>query len=99
VHWSTGSFGYFPTYTLGNLYSAILWERIAADLPDIEGQLRRAEFAPLLDWLRTRIHRPGYIQEGDDLIHEVTGSRLRHEPFMRYLWGKFGPLYGVEAPA
>jgi carboxypeptidase Taq len=99
VHWSTGSFGYFPTYTLGNLYSAILWEQIAADLPDIDGQLRRAEFAPLLDWLRTRIHHLGYIHEGDDLIHEVTGSRLRHEPFMRYLWGKFGPLYGVEAPA
>jgi carboxypeptidase Taq len=99
VHWSTGSFGYFPTYTLGNLYSAILWERIASDLPDLEGQLRRAEFAPLLDWLRMHIHRPGHIQEGDDLIHEVTGSRLQHGPFMRYLWGKFGPLYGVEAPA
>ncbi len=62
-------------------------------------QLERAEFAPLLDWLRTRIHRPGYIQEGDDLIHEVTGSRLQHGPFMRYLWGKYGPLYGLEAPA
>jgi carboxypeptidase Taq len=99
VHWSSGSFGYFPTYTLGNLYSAILWERIAADLPDIDGQLGRAEFAPLLDWLRTRIHRAGHIHEGDDLINEVTGSRLQHGPFMRYLWGKFGPLYGVEVRA
>ena len=57
------------------------------------------EFAPLLDWLRTRIHRTGHIHEGDDLINEVTGSRLQHGPFMRYLWGKFGPLYGVEVRA
>jgi carboxypeptidase Taq len=99
VHWSTGSFGYFPTYTLGNLYSAILWERISADLPDIDGQLGRAEFAPLLEWLRSHIHRAGYLHEGDDLIHQVTGSRLGHAPFMRYLWAKFGPLYGLTPPA
>jgi carboxypeptidase Taq len=99
VHWSTGSFGYFPTYTIGNLYSAILWERIATDLPDIDAQVERAEFAPLLGWLRTHIHRAGYLHEGDDLIERVTGTRLRHGPFMRYLWGKFGPLYGLEIPA
>jgi carboxypeptidase Taq len=99
VHWSGGSFGYFPTYTLGNLYSAILWERIMAELPDIHEQIGRGEFAPLLGWLRTNIHRPGYLLHGDDLIHRVTGSRLEHGPFMRYLWGKFGPLYGIEAPA
>ncbi len=99
VHWSSGSFGYFPTYTLGNLYSAILWQRISADLPDIDAQLGRAEFAPLLGWLRTHIHREGYLYAGDDLIQKVTGSRLEHGPFMRYLWGKFGPLYGIEAPA
>ena len=80
VHWSTGSFGYFPTYTLGNLYSAILWEQIAADLPDIDGQIGRAEFAPLLDWLRERIHRAGHLQEGDDLVHEVTGGAAPARP-------------------
>ena len=99
VHWSSGAFGYFPTYTLGNLYSAILWEQIAADLPDIHEQIGRGEFGPLLHWLRERIHRPGFLYPGDDLIHRVTGRRLDHGPFMRYLWGKFGPLYGVEAPA
>ncbi len=99
VHWSSGSFGYFPTYTIGNLYSAILWERIVADLPEIDAQVQRAEFAPLLEWLRTHIHRAGYLYEGDDLIDRVTGSRLRHGPFMRYLWAKFGPLYGLQTPA
>jgi carboxypeptidase Taq len=99
VHWSSGSFGYFPTYTIGNLYSAILWERIGAELPDIDAQIERAEFAPLLDWLRVNIHRPGYLYEGDDLIERATGSRLDHAPFIRYLWRKFGPLYGLEIPA
>jgi carboxypeptidase Taq len=99
VHWSTGSFGYFPTYSFGNLYAAILWERITADLPDIGEQVERGEFAPLLGWLRTRIHRQGYLYEGDDLIRRVTGTGLDHRPFMRYLWAKYGPLYGVEAPA
>ena len=98
VHWSGGSFGYFPTYTLGNLYSAILWERIGADMPDIDAQIGRGEFAPLLGWLRTHIHRPGYLYEGDDLIHKVTGQRLGHAPFLRYLWAKFGPLYGLTPP-
>jgi carboxypeptidase Taq len=98
VHWSSGAFGYFPTYTLGNLYSAILWERIAADLPDIHAQIGRAEFAPLLGWLRTHIHRPGYLYEGDDLVHRVTGNRLAHGPFMRYLWAKYGPLYDLTPP-
>ena len=94
------SFGYFPTYTLGQ---PVLGHPVGADRDRPSGHRRgssgRAEFAPLLDWLRTRIHRPGYIQEGDDLIHKVTGSRLQHAPFMRYLWASTGPLYGLEAPA
>ena len=87
VHWSSGAFGYFPTYTIGNLYSALLWNTIRADIPDIEARIEAGEFAPLLDWLRDRIHRPGYLEEGEDLIKRVTGSGLTHEPFMAYLWG------------
>ena len=75
VHWSSGAFGYFPTYTIGNLYSALLWNTIRADIPDIEARIEAGEFAPLLDWLRDRIHRPGYLEEGEDLIRRVTGSR------------------------
>ena len=99
VHWSTGSFGYFPTYTIGNLYSVLLWERIRSDLPDVEDQIEDGEFAPLLGWLRERVHRQGYFYEGAELIERVAGSGLVHEPFMAYLWGKYGPLYGIERPA
>jgi carboxypeptidase Taq len=99
VHWSSGAFGYFPTYTIGNLYSALLWNRIRADIPDIDARIEAAEFVPLLDWLREWIHRPGYLEEGEDLIRRVTGSGLAHEPFMAYLWGKYGELYGVSRSA
>ena len=96
IHWSHGSFGYFPTYALGNLYSALLWEAYSAADPEAAERIGRAEFGPLLDWLRRNVHRRGSIDLGEDLIERVTGSRLDHAPFMRYLWGKYGPLYGVE---
>jgi carboxypeptidase Taq len=96
VHWSSGAFGYFPTYTIGNLYSALLWERILADLPDVYAQIEAGEFAPLLGWLREQIHRPGYLLDGEELIKRVTGSGLAHQPFMAYLWAKYGELYGVR---
>jgi carboxypeptidase Taq len=96
VHWSSGAFGYFPTYTIGNLYSALLWGRIREDVPDVDGRMEAGDFAPILGWLRERIHRPGYLLEGEDLIRQVTGSGLDHEPFMAYLWAKYGDLYGVR---
>ncbi len=98
THWSDGSFGYFPTYTLGTLYSAMLWDRLRADVPDVDQQIAAGQFAPLLGWLREHVHRPGSLYQGDELIERVTGSSIDHRPFMRYLWAKFGPLYGVTAP-
>ncbi len=59
VHWSTGLFGYFPTYTLGNLIGAQIWERLLDDLPDIDDLLEHGDFAPLRDWLREHVHRHG----------------------------------------
>ncbi len=96
THWSGGAFGYFPTYTLGTIYSAMLWDRITVDLPDIESQVAAADFAPLLAWLREHVHRPGSLYDGAELIERVTGSELDHRPLMRYLRGKYGPLYGLE---
>jgi carboxypeptidase Taq len=97
IHWSTGLFGYFPTYTLGNLYAAVLWDTYAAAHPDPLSDIRRGEFRPILEWLRAEVHRPGAIDQGEDLIRRVTGSGLDHRPFMRYLWSKFGPLYDIAA--
>ena len=59
VHWSMGSVGYFPTYTIGNLYSAQLWDAVVVAIPDLNRQMRRGEFAALLGWLRDNVHVHG----------------------------------------
>ena len=59
THWAIGAIGYFPTYALGNLISAQLWEKILADLPDLEDGFERGEFGPLREWLREHLHRHG----------------------------------------
>ena len=88
IHWSLGSFGYFPTYTLGNLISAQLWERVTTDLPDVDEQLARGEFGPLRGWLHEHVHRHGRKFPPRELLERVTGQELRLEPFLDYLRAK-----------
>lgn len=97
IHWSMGSFGYFPTYALGNLYGAMFWQQVRADLPELDAQLRRGEFAPLRDWLRTHIHAPGATMTPAELLQAVCGRDLDHQPFLDYLSAKYRALYGLQA--
>jgi carboxypeptidase Taq len=95
VHWSGGMIGYFSTYALGNLVSAQLWECIHRDIPDLEDQIRRGEFAALLGWLRKNIHRHGSKFEPQELIERITGSKIDPAPYMRYLQNKYSQIYGL----
>jgi carboxypeptidase Taq len=95
VHWAFGLVGYFPTYTLGNLYSAQLFEKIREDIPDLEDQFRQGEFDALLGWLRKNIHEQGKRYRAGDLCKEVTGKELSAEPLLRHLEGKLRPIYGI----
>jgi carboxypeptidase Taq len=88
IHWSTGLMGYFPTYAIGNLMAAQLWERIGADLPDIDEQLERGEFGPLREWLREQVHRHGRTYEPRELLQRVTGEELQVAPLIAYLRAK-----------
>jgi len=97
IHWSMGAFGYFPTYTLGNLYAAQLLAAARRDLPDHDEQIRRGEFAPLLTWMREHVHQRGSILEPADLVEEATGSPPSPEAFVDYLKDKVKRLYGVSA--
>ena len=85
VHWGAGLIGYFPTYTLGNLMAAQLWEALRADLPEIDDQLERGELGPLKTWLRERIHAHGRKFPPPELLARVTGQELAVAPFLRYL--------------
>jgi carboxypeptidase Taq len=88
VHWSLGSFGYFPTYTLGSLYAAQLAEAYGREyrLPD---EIERGDFGNLLAWLRTRVHRVGNRFGAEDIIEKATGTTLSSAAFFRYLEDKF----------
>lgn len=95
VHWSMGAIGYFPTYTLGNLYCAQFWETINKDIPDLDARLARGDFSALLDWTTTRIHAHGRRYSAMDLCERVTGKPLSHEALCNYLERKLKPVYGI----
>jgi carboxypeptidase Taq len=95
VHWSYGSIGYFSTYSLGNLVSAQLWEKIHQDIDGLEASIRAGKFEILLDWLRANIHRYGRMFEPQKLVQRVTGSKITPEPYIRYLKRKYSEIYGL----
>jgi carboxypeptidase Taq len=89
VHWSCGLLGYFPTYTLGNLYAAQFYGQIERDILDVSGLISRAEFSPITSWLRKNIHQVGRRMSPSELVMKVTGESLSSEPFLNYLRGKY----------
>jgi carboxypeptidase Taq len=98
VHWSGGSIGYFPTYALGNLISAQIWERIVADLPDLHDGFEAGEFGPLRDWLREHLHRHGRKFTPAETLERVAGTRqIDPEPYVRYLRQKLAGIYSIAA--
>ena len=96
AHWSAGSFGYFPTYTLGNVIAAQLWDLARAELPDLDEQLADGELEPLAAYLGERIYRLGGKLEPAELIVRVAGGPLDPEPLLRQLRQKFGEIYQLE---
>ncbi len=98
VHWSHGSFGYFPTYTLGSLYAAQFFEQAQKDLPDLEAQFEKGDFSHLLRWLREHIHQYGRRYTSEELCQRATGSGLSSEPFIRYIQNKMTRVYPEAFP-
>jgi carboxypeptidase Taq len=96
VHWSMGSFGYFPTYTLGTLTAAQLTEAIRDDLPDVDEQVANGQFDDILGWLRTHVHQHGQKLEAPALLRRATGQELSADPWLRYANNKFGALYDLS---
>jgi len=95
VHWSAGLIGYFPTYTLGNLFAAQFFAKAKQDIGDLDSQFASGDFKPLLGWLRKNIHSYGQRYRADDLVKKVTGEALTHKYLVDYLNTKYGELYGL----
>jgi carboxypeptidase Taq len=95
THWGSGLIGYFPTYSLGNMYAAQFFEKARQELGDLDAMFARGEFAPLLGWLRKKIHLRGMTYAPRELVKEVTGSDLSPDPLLRHLSKKASEYYGV----
>jgi carboxypeptidase Taq len=93
VHWSEGMFGYFPTYALGNVYSAQLFRSFLAQNPDFFREVERGTTDTLLAWLRETIHRHGKVYSASELIERVSGEPLNPTYFLEYVREKYADIY------
>jgi carboxypeptidase Taq len=94
-HWASGQIGYFPTYTLGNLFAAQLFVRAETDLGSLAGPFAQGRFDGLLGWLRRKVHCEGSRYPSAQLIEHVTGSAPSHHAFVQKLRQKYAELYGL----
>ncbi|MEL6957710.1 MAG: carboxypeptidase M32 [Pseudomonadota bacterium] len=95
VHWSVGLFGYFPTYSLGNVYAGCLHEALRAAVPDLDEALARGETAPATDWLREVLQRHGGLYAPREVIENACGFAPSEAPLLSYLDEKFSGIYGL----
>ncbi len=98
VHWAHGSFGYFPTYTLGNLYSAQFYRAAKKQVWGLEAMIAKGNFKELKTWLNSEIHYWSKVELPSEIVERVTGEPLNARYFVDYLWHKYGEIYGLEHP-
>ncbi len=96
VHWSTGGIGYFPTYSLGNLYSAQFYAKMKKDIPNIDLHISKGKFDQILSWLRKNIHTRGKTYHANDLAKVVTGEHLTAKYWNEYIQKKYSHIYSLK---
>lgn len=89
IHWAVGSFGYFPSYALGAMIAAQLWESLHAERPTIDEEIATGQFGPLFEWLRQNVHGQGARISIQDLMKNATGKPLSASSSLRYLEAKY----------
>lgn len=95
VHWSHGSFGYFPTYSLGSFYAAQLLATATSRQQGLQEEISQGNTSRLLDWLRKEVHRHGRRYTSEELCQHITGETLNIQYFLDYLWGKYNNIYEI----
>lgn len=95
IHWSHGNFGYFPTYSLGSVMAAQLFEAAESEIDDLDGKIAEGDFEDLHDWLGENVHRHGSRYETNELVKRATGEDFTADAFLDYVDEKYGELYGI----
>lgn len=95
IHWSHGSFGYFPTYSLGSFYAAQFFATAQQQIPGLTGQIAAGKYDELLTWLRQQVHQYGRYYTSNELCEKITGKPLDFSYFLEYATQKFGDIYGL----
>jgi carboxypeptidase Taq len=95
VHWSVGLFGYFPTYSLGNVYAGCLHKALRADQPGLDAALAKGDLSAATGWLREKVQRHGALYEPREVIAQAIGGQPSEGPLLDYLEAKFGEIYGL----
>lgn len=93
IHWSHGSFGYFPTYSLGSFYAAQFYAKAEQELSGLGNEIEKGNMKPLLDWLREKVHQHGKFYSAEELCIKITGEKLNFRYFMDYASKKYSHLY------
>lgn len=95
VHWSAGAFGYFQSYTLGNIYSGQIRAALLKAIPEVNEQIAAGNFEPLNNWLTRNIHQYGACYPALEMIRRISGDGLNVDGFINYLYEKYSPIYGL----
>jgi carboxypeptidase Taq len=94
THWPSGYFGYFPSYTLGNIFSGQLLDKIKQENPNMHTQLAEGNLKNITNWLAENVHAQSNLHDPAELIKKITGNQLDAKPYLAYLREKYGTLYG-----
>lgn len=97
IHWSHGSFGYFPTYSIGSFYAAQFYAAAKSEIKDLGKAVENGNLKPLLDWLRKNIHQHGMLYSAEEICRRITGEKLNFKYFMSYAQEKYSHLYNLHS--
>ncbi len=95
IHWSSGQFGYFPTYSLGNIIASQIWEKAQGEMPDLYDRFAQGQFLPLREWLRDHLHCYGRKFSPKETLQKVVGSSIDVKPYVKYLQAKANDVYNL----
>jgi carboxypeptidase Taq len=96
IHWSHGSFGYFPTYSLGSFYAAQFYQVAKEQIPGLETEIAAGNLQPLHKWLKEKVYRHGKFYSAEELCIQISGEKLNFSYFMNYALKKYNKLYQFQ---